>query len=365
MAVERVLARPGDTVTLAYGDSLFRPAVMCDGSGRLPEHRVKAGIGTFVIGRESEAVMPEILRIDRTVDPRDPLVIEKAFGKENDMENGNVPEYWKGLMDEADLPLAGIVRKHGGGLMDFHRMKGIERLTGSSDWDFYSWTVENYDDDLLDVCERENAADVLADLQAWWKTSQPDMRQHVDEMMAGIDAAMEPLDKRLYAAAEKEFKERSLDLDGECYQLDVGTFISQESFDGICGDQRDRYMAWKNQAEPARLVSAWDDPARLDRLVGDLIDADDGGGCFYTDAQPIDYTQGMDYSPQQLAADSGLGDTVPLACESNASYSCVCSIESGPCERVDVFHVSGRFWSTSACGEKRTPARPAWTSFPS
>ncbi|MDW3093350.1 hypothetical protein RS865_06535, partial [Bifidobacterium longum] len=40
---------------------------------------------------------------------------------------------------------------------------------------------------------------------------------------------------------------------------------------------------------------------------------------------------------------------------------CVCSIESGPCERVDVFHVSGRFWSTSACGEKRTPARPAWT----
>lgn len=44
-------------------------------------------------------------------------------------------------------------------------MKGIERLTGSSDWDFYSWTVENYDDDLLDVCERENAADVLADLQ--------------------------------------------------------------------------------------------------------------------------------------------------------------------------------------------------------
>lgn len=169
--------------------------------------------------------------------------------------------------------------------------------------------------------ERENAADVLADLQAWWKTSQPDMRQHVDEMMAGIDAAMGQIDKRLYAAAEKEFKERSLDPDGECYQLDGGTFISQESFDGICGDQRDRYMAWKNQAEPARLVSAWDDPARLDRLVGDLIDADDGGGCFYTDAQPIDYTQGMDYSPQQLAADSGLGDTVPLACESNASYS--------------------------------------------
>ena len=46
-------------------------------------------------------------------------------------------------------------------------------------------------------------------------------------------------------------------------------------------------------------------------------------------------------------------------------HPCVCSIESGPCERVDVFHVSGRFWSTSACGEKRTPARPAWTSFPS
>ncbi|MFQ9789920.1 MAG: IS21 family transposase [Bifidobacterium bifidum] len=50
---------------------------------------------------------------------------------------------------------------------------------------------------------------------------------------------------------------------------------------------------------------------------------------------------------------------------SNRDMGCVCSIESGPCERVDVFHVSGRFWSTSACGEKRTPARPAWTSFPS
>jgi len=49
----------------------------------------------------------------------------------------------------------------------------------------------------------------------------------------------------------------------------------------------------------------------------------------------------------------------------DAVHRCVCSIESGPCERVDVFHVSGRFWSTSACGEKRTPARPAWTSFPS
>ena len=42
--------------------------------------------------------------------------------------------------------------------------------------------------------------------------------------------------------------------------------------------------------------------------------------------------------------------------------ACVCSIESGPCERVDVFHVSGRFWSTSACGEKRTPARPCFAS---
>ncbi len=51
--------------------------------------------------------------------------------------------------------------------------------------------------------------------------------------------------------------------------------------------------------------------------------------------------------------------------ESGGYEPCVCSIESGPCERVDVFHVSGRFWSTSACGEKRTPARPAWTSFPS
>lgn len=78
---------------------------------------------------------------------------------------------------------------------------------------------------------------------------------------------------------------------------DIDVKAPDRTPEGICGDQRDRYMAWKNQAEPARLVSAWDDPARLDRLVGDLIDADDGGGCFYTDAQPIDYTQGHGLQP--------------------------------------------------------------------
>lgn len=63
---------------------------------------------------------------------------------------------------------------------------------------------------------------------------------------------------------------------------------------------------------------------------------------------------------------NGPDDVKPLAVEKGRDLvTCVCSIESGPCERVDVFHVSGRFWSTSACGEKRTPARPAWTSFPS
>ena len=63
----------------------------------------------------------------------------------------------------------------------------------------------------------------------------------------------------------------------------------------------------------------------------------------------------------QIADRLRLGDSIRAI----ARLLCVCSIESGPCERVDVFHVSGRFWSTSACGEKRTPARPAWTSFPS
>lgn len=145
-------------------------------------------------------------------------------------------------MNETNLPLVGIAHEHGGGLMDFHCMKGIERLAGSSNWDFYFWTMESYDDDLLDVCKRGNAADVFTDLQAWWKTSRPDMRQHVGGMMAGIDATTEPLDKHLYAVAEEEFKERALDSDGECYQLGGGTFTSQEPFDGICGDQRDRYV---------------------------------------------------------------------------------------------------------------------------
>lgn len=65
--------------------------------------------------------------------------------------------------------------------------------------------------------------------------------------------------------------------------------------------------------------------------------------------------------------EAGEREVIPLLGNHDVPYflKCVCSIESGPCERVDVFHVSGRFWSTSACGEKRTPARPAWTSFPS
>ena len=67
--------------------------------------------------------------------------------------------------------------------------------------------------------------------------------------------------------------------------------------------------------------------------------------------------------PGDLASRQIAGHSVGVG--HDADLVCVCSIESGPCERVDVFHVSGRFWSTSACGEKRTPARPAWTSFPS
>lgn len=71
---------------------------------------------------------------------------------------------------------------------------------------------------------------------------------------------------------------------------------------------------------------------------------------------------GVPWLPSGLHAVSALSG---LTAGASPVFHCVCSIESGPCERVDVFHVSGRFWSTSACGEKRTPARPAWTSFPS
>ena len=76
---------------------------------------------------------------------------------------------------------------------------------------------------------------------------------------------------------------------------------------------------------------------------------------------------GADRVEMDLIAPPGAGiETVAFPAEAvGRQQVCVCSIESGPCERVDVFHVSGRFWSTSACGEKRTPARPAWTSFPS
>ena len=97
----------------------------------------------------------------------------------------------------------------------------------------------------------------------------------------------------------------------------------------------------------------------------------------------VKYANHGDYSPKPLGSghagrslvDAGYSAVVdgwpaadlrmPVKQRHTATRVCVCSIESGPCERVDVFHVSGRFWSTSACGEKRTPARPAWTSFPS
>lgn len=273
MAVERVLARPGDTVTLAYGDSLFRPAVMCDGSGRLPEHRVKAGIGTFVIGRESEAVMPEILRIDRTVDPRDPLVIEKAFGKEHDMENGNVPEYWKGLMDEADLPLAGIVREHGGGLMDFHRMKGIERLTGSSDWDFYSWTVENYDDDLLDVCERENAAGRHYDggkesVDRFWNDLKTDRGLAVEPRYVELAFGCPPIEWDIDARV-RDFAERMGDEYTSLYEQDT-TGIKGGDFERF-GAFADNHLDFIRALTKARGM----DPISSDREIGAFLNTFD------------------------------------------------------------------------------------------
>ena len=73
----------------------------------------------------------------------------------------------------------------------------------------------------------------------------------------------------------------------------------------------------------------------------------------------------LDSSGKHLATHPRAYGQASTNSEDPSMQLCVCSIESGPCERVDVFHVSGRFWSTSACGEKRTPARPAWTSFPS
>ena len=64
MAVERVLAQARATRRRSPTGIRVLPAggdVRRFGQG-YPEHRVKAGIGTFVIGRESEAVMPDIGR---------------------------------------------------------------------------------------------------------------------------------------------------------------------------------------------------------------------------------------------------------------------------------------------------------------
>lgn len=139
------------------------------------------------------------------------------------------------------------------------------------------------------------------------------------------DAVWSMFDTGLGYLIDMEMYGRDLTLDGDVSLGDNGYLEDADWPSDIDGRYSREEIAeeveWLDDFDAKTGSPAAFDPARLDRLVGDLIDADDGGGCFYTDAQPIDYTQGMDYSPQQLAADSGLGDTVPLACESNASYS--------------------------------------------
>ena len=138
-------------------------------------------------------------------------------------------------MDEADLPLAGIVREHGGGLMDFHRMKGIERLTGSSDWDFYSgrWKITTM---TCSTCERENAADVLADLPGIVENEPA--RHAATRGRDDGGASTRPWNRSTSACTpppKRGSKERALDLDGNATNW-TAAFISEESFDGICGD---------------------------------------------------------------------------------------------------------------------------------
>ncbi|KFI90838.1 hypothetical protein BISA_2210 [Bifidobacterium saguini DSM 23967] len=228
---------------------------------------------------------------------------------------------WDVRVDAADMPLAVSVLAHGGNVWDFHRMKAVEELTGSVDWDFYRWTAERCEDDLLDVCERDDAAAVLDDYRAWYRLDQPGMHAEVSSAMIGIVRTLRRIDENLYAIAASQFHQRLLFPDEECYQLDGGTFISSEAFEEVTDIYQDRYMAWKNGVDDARLVSAWNDPPRVGRIVDELVAADQGGGCFYTDAQPIDYTQGMAYTPERLAADNGLGDLVAQACEASVSYS--------------------------------------------
>ncbi|MBW3081742.1 hypothetical protein [Bifidobacterium saguinibicoloris] len=129
---------------------------------------------------------------------------------------------------------------------------------------------------------------------------------------------MTQLDSKLYNKALEQYRNREIHPEWECYQLDGSTFITQEAFEAIVGDEREHYMAWKNGCIDECSAQYWNEPAVMSYLVDRSIEEGDGGECCWIDAQPIDYARSCTFAPSDLlqrrncdwqtvaAADNGL-----------------------------------------------------------
>lgn len=101
----------------------------------------------------------------------------------------------------------------------------------------------------------------------------------------------------LYASAAEQYLDRGVYFEWECYQLDASTFITQDAFELIAGNQRDHYMAWKNGCIDERSARYWNEPAVMSYLVDCSIEDADGDACCWIDAQSIDYARSCTLPP--------------------------------------------------------------------
>lgn len=139
--------------------------------------------------------------------------------------------------------------------------------------------------------------------------------------LADVERQMGVLDAKLYAKAEEQYRNREIYPEWECYQLDGSTFITEEAFEALAGDEREHYMAWKNGCIDDCSIAYWNEPAVMSYLVSRAIDEDDGGGCYWTDAQPIDYAQSCTFTPGTMLRRLHLDWDIVAATDNGLTYA--------------------------------------------
>lgn len=139
--------------------------------------------------------------------------------------------------------------------------------------------------------------------------------------LSDIESRMSELDTALYAKAARQYQNREIHPEWECYQLDGSTFIRRQAFEPIVGDERDHYMAWKNGCIDESSLPYWDEPAVMSYLVDRSINEGDGDECCWSDAQPINYAQSCTVAPSTVLQRCELGWRVTGTADDGLTYA--------------------------------------------